>query len=102
MKTIETRAQELYSKLSLFFNKRDFEAGFKEGAAFVQNFIPLEKEKPPYEEDILIQTHRGVIYFGKMHEGMNGKPDYLQPDLAGSEWQLKITQLKSWRLIFYK
>lgn len=78
-----------------------FEA-FKEGSNFTQEFIPLEEEKPPYGEDILVQTRADSIYFGKMHGGMNGKPDYLQPDLAGSEWQLKIQQIKSWRPIFYK
>lgn len=100
MKTIEERAQELYSKLRMFFNKRDFEAGFKEGAAFTQNFIPLEKEKPPYEEDILVQTHRGATYFGKMKDGFSGRPDFLRIDC--SEDTVSIKNIKSWRPIFYK
>ena len=75
---------------------------FGDGVLKAQELIPIEEEKPPYGEDILVQTHAGSIYFGKIHEGMNGKPDYLQPDLAGSEWQLKIQQIKSWRPIFYK
>lgn len=75
---------------------------FGDGILKAQEFIPLEEEKPPYGEDILIQTSLGSIYFGKMHEGMNGKPDYFWPDLAAPEEILKIQQLKSWRPIFYK
>ena len=76
-----------------------FEA-FKGGANFTQYFVPLEEEKPPYEEDILIQTHRGSIYFGKMKDGLSGRPDFLRIDC--SEDTVSIKNIKSWRPIFYK
>lgn len=107
MKTLLEKAKVILRNKYTDYAKNDWHytgelVSLVEAGEKAQEFIPLEEEKPPYGEDILVQTPAGSIYFGKMHEGMNGNPDYLQPDLAGSEWQLKIQQIKSWRPIFYK
>lgn len=100
MKTIEEASKESSDNLRIYSSKSDFEKGFKAGVDFAQNFIAVEREKPPYEEDILVQTRRGSIYFGKMKDGLSGRPDFLRIDC--SEDTVSIKNIKSWRPIFYK
>lgn len=105
MKTIYERAQEFAKEAGYDpdLGRGDVLAHqYRKNVEKLQEFIPVEEEKPPYGEDILVQTPAGSIYFGKMHEGMNGKPDYFWPDMTEPEEILKIQQIKSWRPIFYK
>lgn len=95
MKTIEEKAKEY-----CLIEGEDSENAYLSGHRDAQEFIPLEEEKPPYGEDILAQTHRGAIYFGKMKDGISGRPDFLQIDCSGDT--VSINNIKSWRPIFYK
>jgi len=105
MKTIEEKArllaklkecfdieEEKYyqsTKISLYYT-------FKAGAEFTQRFIPVGEEEMPIEEDILVITERGSVYFGKWRGGTR-----FYPDLAHGE-DFDISIIAAWRPIFYK
>jgi len=70
---------------------------YTEGFIAAQRFIPIEEEEMPIEEDILVKTERGSIYFGKWYGGK-----YFCPDLCPEDEFVSIKYLASWRPIFYK
>lgn len=108
MKSIEEAAEKYagasedkYANKALKYCAFDMSYSFEAGARFLQEFIPVTKEYPPYDEDILIQTQKNV-YYGKLKASDSLYGDYFQPDLAESDERVRACRITAWRPIFYK